>query len=218
MKQPRIEFLVCLVIYTLVVRVLPYILMNADIKTDPTVLYYPWNFSPLTAVCLFCGAYLPLRRLAFLVPLGILFLSDLGILALSGHLDWAFPPHRWMLTYLCFSLAAALGFLLRSGQPRQVRAGALGLGLGFEAMFFVASNFLVWYVTSRMPEPMYPDTLAGLGQCYVVGLPFFGKSLLGTTAFTLLLFSPVGIRAAMTPTGEREQGRKPSELAPVRVK
>jgi hypothetical protein len=90
----------------------------------------------------------------------------------------------------------------------------VGLGVAFECVFFAVSNFLVWYVTAHSPEPMYPYTMEGLQQCYIVALPFFGKSLLGTTAFTLLLFSPVGIRAAT----QRDDGVASGELAPVRVK
>src|SRR5262245_2555431 len=114
MTQPRFQFLLCLLVYTIAIRLMPYILMNADIKADPSVLYYPWNFSPLTAVCLFGGTFLPSRKMSFLIPLGVLFVSDLGILALSGHWDWAFPPGRWVVTYASFSVATALGILLRN--------------------------------------------------------------------------------------------------------
>jgi hypothetical protein len=44
-------------------------------------------------------------------------------------------------------------------------------------------------------------------------LPFVTKSLIATTIFTFLLFSPLGVRAA-TESEEELTG----ELAPVRVK
>ena len=214
MPQPRLQFLLCLLVYTLVVRLLPYVMMNCDIQTDPSVLYYPWNFSPLTAVCLFGGAFLADRRMSFLLPLATLFLSDLGILALTGRMEWAFPAGRWGFTYFSFTVAAALGLLLRNTQPRRFPAGPLALGLSFEVAFFAASNFLVWFFTTQSATPIYPDTAAGLVQCYQAALPFFGKSLLGTAAFTALLFSPLGVRAATEADGESSTG----ELARIRVK
>lgn len=214
MQRPRIQFLLCLLAYTFILRLLPYVLMNCDIKMDPTVLYYPWNVSPLTAVCLFGGAFLADRRLALLVPLVTLFLSDLGILAVTGKIEWAFPAGRWAFTYISFTLAAALGLLLRNRKPGRFPGRALVAGLSFEVIFFVASNYLVWVHSATMAEPMYASTVAGLMECYQAALPFFGKSLVGTAAFTLLLFSPLGVRASTEADREPANG----ELARVRVK
>jgi hypothetical protein len=85
MPQPKFQFLISLLVYTVIVRLLPYVLMNCDIKSDPSVLYYPWNFSPLTAVCLFGGAFLANRRLSFVLPLATLLISDVVIALVSGH-------------------------------------------------------------------------------------------------------------------------------------
>jgi hypothetical protein len=196
MLQPRLKFVLCLLVYTVIVRLLPYVLMSCDVTTDASVLYYPWNFSPLTALCLFGGACLADRRLAFALPLATLFLSDLGIWALSGRFDWAFSLSGTLFLYASFSLAAALGSVLRSRTQQNMVGRAWLMGMGFETAFFVASNYLVWCFGATDSVPMYAPTTAGLLACYVAGLPFFGKSLLGTTAFTMLLFSPLGIRAA----------------------
>lgn len=223
MPQPKIQFLYCLLVYTLVVRVLPYVLMNCDIKTDPSVLYYPWNFSPLTAVCLFGGAFLADRRMSFLLPLGTLFLSDVAIALVSGKMEWGFPVDaegmlsmtrlgRWSFNYFSFTMVVMLGFLLRQGTPR--RFSALALGLSFEFVFFVVSNFLVWMSGTVGETRLYPYTMDGLVQCYVIALPFFGKSLLGTAAFTMLLFSPMGVRAATESEGEFATG----ELSHARIR
>ena len=214
MPQPKLQFLLCLLVYTVIVRLLPYVLMNCDIQADPSVLYYPWNFSPLTAACLFGGAFLADRRMSFLVPLATLFISDLGIVALTGRLDWAFPASSWAFTYVSFASAAALGFLLRNGQSRRLAGRAVALGLSFEVVFFAVSNFIVWTSSAKSATPLYPYTSAGLIECYWAALPFFGKSLLGTTAYTALLFSPLGVRAATGVEPETNQGT----LAQVRVK
>ncbi len=214
MPQPKIQFLLSLLVYTIIVRLLPYVLMNCDVKLDPTVLYYPWNFSPMTAMCLFGGAFLADRKMSFLLPLAILFISDLGILALTGNIGWAFPTGRWGFTYFSFTVAATLGLLLRNRKPARFPARALVLGLTFEAVFFAVSNYLVWMNSASSDQPMYANTAAGLLECYRIALPFFGKSLLGTATFTMLLFSPLGVRAATE--ADPEMGTR--ELARVRVK
>ena len=214
MPQPRLQFLLSLIVYTIIVRMLPYVLINPDIKTNLTVLYYPWNFSPMTAMCLFGGAFLADRKMSFLLPLATLFISDLGILALTGNVDWAFPTGRWGFTYFSFTVAATLGLLLRNRQPTRFPARALVLGLSFEVVFFLVSNYLVWVTWATGDQPMYANTTAGLLECYRIGLPFFGKSLLGTATFTMLLFSPLGIRAATEAKPETPTG----EMARVRVK
>lgn len=224
MPQPKFQFLISLLVYTVIVRLLPYVLMNCDIQSDPSVLYYPWNFSPLTAVCLFGGAFLASRRMSFVLPLATLLISDVVIALVSGHPEWGFPltPEgtftmarfgRWVFTYACFGLAVVLGSLLKGQKPKGLAAKALALGLSFEVVFFLASNFLVWTNFGMSEAPIYPMTFAGLLTCYYVALPFVVKSLLGTTAFTLLLFSPLAVRAATESDGEQR-----GKLAHVRVK
>ena len=224
MPQPKFQFLITLLVYTVIVRLLPYVLMNCDIQADPSVLYYPWNFSPLTAVCLFGGAFLAHRRTSFLLPLATLFVSDIAIAVVSGHPEWGFPvtPEgaftmtrfgRWIFTYASFAIAIVLGSLLKGQKAKGLPAKALALGFSFEVVFFLASNFLVWTNFGMSEAPIYPYTAAGLMTCYSVALPFVTKSLLGTAAFTMLLFSPLGVQAATESDGEQH-----GKLAPVRVK
>jgi hypothetical protein len=150
------------------------------------------------------------------LPLAILFVSDLGILALTGRMDWAFPAGSWGFTYISFTLAAALGLLLRNTRPRRLPLGPLAVGLAFEVGFFAVSNFLVWLSGSQSATPMYPLSTAGLVQCYVAGLPFFGKSLMGTAVFTTLLFSPLGVRVASE--ADADAGSSTGELARVHAR
>lgn len=210
MPQPKMLFLVCLLAYTALLRLLPYILMNCDLQMNSTVLYYPWNFNPLTAACLFGGACLADRRRALLVPLVTLFVSDLGIWALTGRAEWAFSG----VTYLMFSVAAIMGFALRNSVQRRVMGRAILLGISFEVLFYFVSNYFVWAGSSTMTPVLYPDTTEGLVACYLAGLPFFGKSLLGTIAFTTLLFSPLGVRAS-TEENASDQGALVPRLSRV---
>ncbi|MCI1709056.1 MAG: hypothetical protein LKM39_00590 [Chiayiivirga sp.] len=130
----------------------------------------PPNFSPVEAVALFGGAYFADRRLALLVPLAAMAVSDL-IIGFHGLL--------W-LVYACVALSTVLGFGLR-GKVRPVRVAAYGV-LG-STLFFVFTNFGVWLGSS-----MYPQTWAGLVECYVAGIPFYKNTLAGTLFYSAVLF------------------------------
>ena len=66
------------------------------------------------------------------------------------------------------------------------RHGAVRLGLAALASstsFFLLSNGMVW-----LRGNMYDHTAAGLGQCYIAGLPFYRNDLASTLVFTALFF------------------------------
>lgn len=196
--HPRIQFLLGILVYAVVVRVLPY-----------TPLQYPWNFSPVTAICLFSGCLIADRRMAYLLPLGAVLISDVGIALISGHVEWAFPVDstghltggrllEWGARFSCLAAAILVGSRLQPGKP-YLMLRAVGTSLAFEIAFFLITNFAVW---AMPPEaPLYPHTAAGLWSCYVAAVPFFGKSLAGTVLFTLMLFSPIGVRTALEASG-----------------
>lgn len=130
------------------------------------------NVTPITAVALFAGAYFSDRRLAFAVPLAALFLSDivLGFDRLG----------ETVAVYLSFALVVALGLWV--GHRRSaLRVGAAALSAS--VLFFAITNFAVWAFGT-----LYPNTWAGLVQCYVAALPFFRHTLAGDLAYTILLF------------------------------
>lgn len=203
MSGNRVLVLSVLCVYALVCRLLPYVLFNLGMSIDPSTTWYPWNFAPLMAVSLFGGAVVAQRRNAFLLPLGVMFFSDLGIWALTGQVDFAFPASQ-PLVYACFALAAALGMVL---QPRRQIVTAVPMAIAAETVFFLVTNFAVWYFGDGA---IYPPTPAGLAHCYAMGLPFFGRSLISTSLYTMAFFSPVGLAlAGRAPISERELATSP---------
>ena len=158
MPSSKLALLIGLLAYSVAIRLLPYVLQNCDVKLDSTILFYPWNFSPLTAVCLMSGACLANRRLSFALPLSAMLLSNIGIGLLTSRWDWAFPAETWWIPYACFAAAIWLGTLLRRRGTRHPLLMAMGMGLGFEVAFFAVSNFTWFYGSASM----YPRTLAGL--------------------------------------------------------
>src|SRR5437764_4391823 len=131
---------------------------------------HPPNMTSVTAVALFGGAYFPDRRLAFLVPLAALFLSDL-VLGFYHHME---------IVYASFALIVCIGLWLQKNRSALHIAGA---ALASSVLFFVLTNFGVWAFGS-----LYPMTLDGLIACYVAAIPFFRNMLLGDVLYTVLLF------------------------------
>jgi hypothetical protein len=89
-------------------------------------------------------------------------------------------------------------------QDRPEWTTALPLGWLAETVFFLVTNFGVWWAGEGLTP--YPPTLAGLALCYWMGIPFFGRSLLSTTLYVGLLFSPAGLRLAGMAPGESGRG------------
>lgn len=154
MTKPRLLVLICMILAAAASRLIPH----------------PPNMASITAVALFGGAYLTDKRLAFLVPMAALLLSDL-ILGLYSHME---------IIYGSFALVACIGLLLRRKRTPLRIAGAALLS---SVLFFVVTNFGVWAFGS-----LYPKTIAGLVTCYVAAIPFFQNTLAGDALYTAVLF------------------------------
>src|SRR5258708_33622319 len=127
---------------------------------------HPPNVASITAVALFGGAYLTDKRLALIVPLAALLLSDL-VLGFYSHME---------IVYGSFLLVVCLGFLLQRKRSVLRIAGA---ALASSVVFFVGTNFGVWAFGSR-----YPKTAAGLLACYLPAIPFFQDPPAGGRPYT----------------------------------
>jgi hypothetical protein len=142
------------------------ILVAAVLRLIP----HPPNFAPLTAMALFGGACFTDKRAAFLVPLAALFLSDLFIGFYAGM----------PVVYGAFALTVCLGFLLRR-QRNATRV--IGASIAGAVLFFILTNLGVWAF-----DALYPKTPAGLVDCYVMAIPFFGNTLLSSLLYSAMLF------------------------------
>lgn len=160
------------------------------------------NFAPLAAVALCGAAYLP-RRFAVVLPLAMLFLSDVVLNAFHYHqplLTMEIVPR-----YVALALIAGLGLALRD----RTRPGPL-LTASFvgSLIFYVLTNTGSW-----LYEPGYAKTFAGWLQAMTSGLPgfpptwiFYRNTLLGDLLFTALF---VGCM--------HWQGRKPEHPTPSKA-
>lgn len=142
---------------------------------------HPPNFSPITAMALFSGAYLPKRALAFVAPFGALLLSDLvlGFYAGVG------------VVYFSFALVVLIGWMVASNRtPLRIGAAAVASSV----LFFVLTNFGMW-----VSSGFYPHTSEGLAACYVAALPFFQNTVAGDLFYTALLFGGFALAERLIP-------------------
>jgi len=209
MFQPRRAALAALIGYAVFCKLLPYILFQFGVSIDPERTAYPWNFSPVPAICLFTGAFFKDVRWAFGVPLAAWLLGDLGILALVSRqygfhegLQMAFYPDQ-IFVYAGFAIVVGCGMLIRALQQRMSAANlgssgsagywpaVFGAGLAGSILFYLLTNFTVWLFGEGV---IYPLTAEGLFTCYVQGLPFFRNFAVATAGFSLVLFSAIGTR------------------------
>ncbi len=172
----------------------PLVLLGLIVLAALTrVLPHPPNFSPITAIALFGGAYFANRSWALLVPLIGLFLSDLLLASMNGGLyaSWFSGLGIWIV-YGCILLTTAIGFGLRG----KVSGGSvLGYSLAGSVLFFLVTNFSAFAF-----DPMYPKTAAGLMAAYAAGIPFFKWSVLGTLFYSALLFGGFALLRARLPS------------------
>ncbi len=144
--------------------------------------HYP-NLTPIGAMALFGGACLADRRLAFLLPLAAMLLSDV-VLGLTVYGMWTLVTIQ-PVVYGCILAYSAIGRWVSDRRSAwQVGGGALA-GAVF---FFLVTNFAVWVGG-------HPGThsTTSLMQTYADGIPFFGYTLIGDLAYSAVLFGGLAL-------------------------
>lgn len=147
---------------------------------------HPWNFSPTYGMEVFSGARLHSWK-AFALPLAIRFATDLLLLPAYGLVTYLSDFWSWPFVYASTVINILLVMTLRrTRSPWRIAAVSM---LASE-QFFLITNFGTW-----LGSNFYPHTLPGLIQCYAMGIPFFGGTLLSSLAYCGILF---GAHALLT--------------------
>jgi len=158
--SPRFLFVTAVILVAAISRVFPHI---------------P-NFTPIAAMALAGGVYLTDKRLAFIIPMLAMFISDCLLELTTG---WGF--HNTMVyVYVAFALTTAIGIYIRNKVGAQTIVAA---SLFSSVLFFIITNFGVWAASG------FQLGVAGLGTTYVLGIPFFGPTMVGDLFFNTILFS-----------------------------
>lgn len=134
-------------------------------------LPHPANFTAIGAMALFGTARLQDKRLAFVLPIAAMLLSDLFI-------PFGYNPS----VYLSFVLIALLGSSLRNTKNVLPIAGA---SIASSLIFYIITNFAVWMGDNGV---MYSRSIDGLWMSYTAAIPFFWNGLAGDLFFTGVLF------------------------------
>jgi len=154
--------IVCLVVVAAILRLL-------------TNYLHIWNFTPIIAMALFSGATIRDKKLAFIVPMSAIILTD----AILGFYQGIF------VTYFALILITAFGFLLQNKiKVIPVLLGSLGASL----IFYLVTNFALIY-----PTTLYPHTLDGVIDSYTLAIPFFKTAIAGDLIYTCLLFGSYAV-------------------------
>ncbi len=139
---------------------------------------HPAGISAVGSLGMFGGGRLKSWQ-AYLIPLLLLVVTDLGLTYVSGQMMYA----PWNLTrlyvYPSFMVYVLIGRWLES---RRSLAALATAGLAGSIQFFLLTNFFEWlFQPWRQDEVMwlqYSRDWAGLMQCYLAALPFFEGELL----------------------------------------
>lgn len=154
------------------------ILMGAVARLVP----HAWNATPVMAIALFAGTYLP-KRWGIIIPLVIVAATDFII---GWHNTVPF-------TWVAFALCGMLGWWIRK-KPAFGRIACAALG--GSVLFFLITNFGVWVMGE-----LYPRTLEGLWSCFVAAIPFFRNTLAGDFLYTAAFF---GVPQLIAVAGTRQ--------------
>lgn len=149
---------------------LSYVFLMVLCAAGSRLLPHPPNFTPVLAISLFAGAFLPKAWQALLVALFSMVLSD----AFIGFHDLA------IVVYVSMAAIVLLGRIV---QDNPFGAKTLGVGVLGSVFFFVVTNLFVWLTSG-----MYPVNPEGLVACFTMAIPFFQNSILGDLFYGVVLF------------------------------
>ncbi len=133
------------------------------------------NFTPIAAMALFGAVNFSDKRLAFIIPMLAMILSDVAIEFIFG---WGFH-NTIVYVYASFILTSCIGLYVRKhNNLKTIVAGSLAASI----LFFGITNFGVWAANG------FVGGSAGLAGVYTLGLPYFSYTLLGDLFYNAILF------------------------------
>jgi hypothetical protein len=135
-----------------------------------------YNFAPVAALGLFCGAVVKDKRYAFLFALLGQFLGDIYFGLFTS--TQGFYGIAQVFTYVALIAVTALGMLMRNVKALNVLAYTLGGSL----LFFLVSNF------GYFAQGWNGYSFSGLTKTYIDALPFYRNSIVGDLIGSTLLF------------------------------
>lgn len=131
-----------------------------------------WNFTLVGGAFLFAGSYFKDKKVAVALMLSTMLVSDFVV----GF-------HSQMISvYFSYLVIVVLGFMLNTQSDR---IKILGTSLLGSFLFYVITNFAVWFEGS-----LYPMSFSGLMDCYIMAIPFY-RNQLASDVFSAVVFFEV---------------------------
>ncbi len=148
------------------------------------------NVAVVTAIAIFAGSMLPMRK-----ALGVTFLVRLFSDIVIGFFTWKLM----VAVYIAHLVGVLFGKWIGSGKVSLARFGkVVASSLSTSVLFFILTNFALLYAE-------YPHTWAGITQAYVNGLPFLRGTLLGDIGFSVSLFLVYDAARVLVPWLKRQR-------------
>ena len=145
------------------------------------VIMYPDNFSPIIGMAIFAGATLKDKRLAFILPIFSMLLSDIMFEVFNiapGFWGWG-----QLVGYGILALITIIAFNLKKVNVKNV----IGYSLMSSVIFYVLSN-LSFFLLDNPVYHTYTQDSNGFMQCYIQALPFLRTSLVADLVYSGILF------------------------------
>jgi hypothetical protein len=129
------------------------------------------NFTAVGAMALFGGAIFRDKRIAFLLPMVVMLLTDA---VLGFHLSM-------IPVYACFTATVFVGTRISYRlNPFSIITSSIACSI----LFFLVTNLPFWYADLSL----YPLTWNGTIESYTAAIPFFGNLLAGDLFYNGILF------------------------------
>lgn len=132
------------------------------------VLPHPYNFTPLVAISLFGGATFTQKWQAYLIPIAAYLISDVVLSMIGAQ---GFYGLTQFFVYGGMLLVVALG--TKMGQPKALKV--LGFSLSGSAIFWIVSNFGVWFANYLAAGSATHEAGLTIGMTYLRALPFYNE-------------------------------------------
>lgn len=143
------------------------------------VVTYPNSFNPIIAISLFSGAIMTDKKMAFLLPLLAMLLSDVLLEVL--HIAPGFYGMGQIGNYAALLFVTVLGFFIKKISILNV----LGFSIASSFLFFLLSNTNVYLFDNFQT---YQKSFSGWMTCLAAGVPFLKNRIPTDLFFSVLLF------------------------------
>ena len=148
---------------------------------------HPPNFTPIIAVAIVSGYFFKNINLSLLTLLIAMLISDLFI-GFYENVIFVYAS-LLLITFVFHKISNKINF-----------KNLFIYGFAGSLIFFVVSNFGVWALGGLgVNDLAYEKSLAGLIECYILAIPFFGNTFLSTVIFAytaIFIYKSLTVRSS----------------------